>query len=138
MFEKVADKIQHVLHSLFSSLKIKYMVREKILSVCKRYAQNLLQMVQARSACQQHHKKITYQKEILLYIWWIVIAASTKSIWTFPLRHSPSDNYLFLNLQLYLQGSIFNSAEKAISEVDTFFESRALQFRYKGLYKLRK
>ncbi|GFT55246.1 histone-lysine N-methyltransferase SETMAR [Trichonephila clavipes] len=51
---------------------------------------------------------------------------------------APSDYYLFFHLQLHLEGTIFNSKDKVIKEVNRFLDSFTPQFFAEGIEKLPK
>ncbi|GBM80655.1 hypothetical protein AVEN_87033-1 [Araneus ventricosus] len=51
---------------------------------------------------------------------------------------APLDFYLFSHLQLHLDGTIFNSNEEAINEVDLFLNLHTPQFFAEGIKKLPK
>ncbi|GFW86918.1 hypothetical protein TNCV_2810731 [Trichonephila clavipes] len=49
---------------------------------------------------------------------------------------APLDYYLFLHLQLHLDGAIFRSNYEVLNEVDRFLDSRTPQFFIEGIEKL--
>ncbi|GBN11877.1 Histone-lysine N-methyltransferase SETMAR [Araneus ventricosus] len=51
---------------------------------------------------------------------------------------APSDFYLFSDMQMHIDGVIFNSNEDVINEIDLFLDSRTPQFFAEGIEKLPK